>query len=94
MVARISEGGVGAGALCLLADRGYRHHRYRTRYLSLRHEPEWYWTVVAALLIAVAAVMASAQFPIHGWLTEVMEAPTPVSALLHAGVINAGGISC
>ena len=27
----------------------------------------------------------------HGWLTEVMEAPTPVSALLHAGVINAGG---
>jgi len=32
-----------------------------------------------------------AQFPLHGWLTEVMEAPTPVSALLHAGVINAGG---
>ncbi|HEY6942057.1 proton-conducting transporter membrane subunit, partial [Dokdonella sp.] len=29
--------------------------------------------------------------PTHGWLTEVMEAPTPVSALLHAGVINAGG---
>jgi NAD(P)H-quinone oxidoreductase subunit 5 len=27
----------------------------------------------------------------HGWLTEVMETPTPVSALLHAGVINAGG---
>jgi len=48
-------------------------------------------TIIAALLIAVAAVMASAQFPIHGWLTEVMEAPTPVSALLHAGVINAGG---
>ncbi|WP_298935098.1 proton-conducting transporter membrane subunit [uncultured Ruegeria sp.] len=48
-------------------------------------------TITAALLIAVAAVMASAQFPIHGWLTEVMEAPTPVSALLHAGVINAGG---
>ncbi|WP_370343343.1 proton-conducting transporter transmembrane domain-containing protein [Pararhodobacter marinus] len=46
---------------------------------------------VAALLIAVAAVLASAQFPAHGWLTEVMEAPTPVSALLHAGVINAGG---
>ena len=48
-------------------------------------------TIGAGLLIAVAAVLASAQFPAHGWLTEVMEAPTPVSALLHAGVINAGG---
>ncbi|MBB6228865.1 NAD(P)H-quinone oxidoreductase subunit 5 [Polymorphobacter multimanifer] len=45
----------------------------------------------AALLLAVAALFKSAQFPTHGWLTEVMEAPTPVSALLHAGVINAGG---
>ncbi|MFC3614642.1 proton-conducting transporter membrane subunit [Lutimaribacter marinistellae] len=48
-------------------------------------------TALAAILIAAAAVLASAQFPFHGWLTEVMEAPTPVSALLHAGVINAGG---
>ncbi|MFN2328338.1 MAG: proton-conducting transporter membrane subunit [Chromatocurvus sp.] len=45
----------------------------------------------AAGLLALAAVLKSAQFPMHGWLTEVMEAPTPVSALLHAGVINAGG---
>ncbi len=47
--------------------------------------------VAAAGLLAVAALLKSAQFPLHGWLTEVMEAPTPVSALLHAGVINAGG---
>jgi NAD(P)H-quinone oxidoreductase subunit 5 len=47
--------------------------------------------VAAAALLAFAAVLKSAQFPTHGWLTEVMEAPTPVSALLHAGVINAGG---
>jgi NADH:ubiquinone oxidoreductase subunit 5 (subunit L)/multisubunit Na+/H+ antiporter MnhA subunit len=47
--------------------------------------------LAAATLLAVAAVLKSAQFPTHGWLTEVMEAPTPVSALLHAGVINAGG---
>ncbi len=45
----------------------------------------------AAALIALAALLKSAQFPTHGWLTEVMETPTPVSALLHAGVINAGG---
>lgn len=47
-------------------------------------------TWIAATL-AVAAILKSAQFPMHGWLTEVMETPTPVSALLHAGVINAGG---
>lgn len=45
----------------------------------------------AAGLLAIAALLKSAQFPTHGWLTEVMETPTPVSALLHAGVINAGG---
>lgn len=45
----------------------------------------------AAAGLAVAALLKSAQFPSHGWLTEVMETPTPVSALLHAGVINAGG---
>ncbi|PPD44081.1 MAG: hypothetical protein CTY15_08465 [Methylocystis sp.] len=44
-----------------------------------------------ALLIVVAALLKSAQLPFHGWLVEVMETPTPVSALLHAGVINAGG---
>jgi NAD(P)H-quinone oxidoreductase subunit 5 len=47
--------------------------------------------IAAAIFIALAAVLKSAQFPTHGWLTEVMETPTPVSALLHAGVINAGG---
>ncbi len=47
--------------------------------------------VGAGGFLAMAALLKSAQFPSHGWLTEVMETPTPVSALLHAGVINAGG---
>ncbi|SEN98511.1 proton-conducting transporter transmembrane domain-containing protein [Palleronia pelagia] len=51
--------------------------------------PSLLW--LAALLIALAAIFKSALVPTHGWLTEVMEAPTPVSALLHAGVVNAGG---
>lgn len=44
-----------------------------------------------ALLLVTTALLKSAQFPTHGWLIEVMETPTPVSALLHAGIINAGG---
>ncbi|MBX3178287.1 MAG: oxidoreductase [Candidatus Hydrogenedentes bacterium] len=47
--------------------------------------------VAAALSLVMAALFKSAQFPVHGWLTEVMETPTPVSALLHAGIVNAGG---
>jgi NAD(P)H-quinone oxidoreductase subunit 5 len=46
---------------------------------------------VGIALVAVAAVMKCAQLPFHGWLIQVMEAPTPVSALLHAGVVNLGG---
>jgi NAD(P)H-quinone oxidoreductase subunit 5 len=44
----------------------------------------------AAVLIVISAALKSAQFPFHGWLIQVMEAPTPVSALLHAGIVNAG----
>src|SRR6056297_139666 len=43
-------------------------------------------------LLVLAAALKTAAFPLHGWLTDVMEAPTPVSALLHAGIINSGGL--
>ena len=45
---------------------------------------------IAAILLVLSAALKSAQLPFHGWLLEVMEAPTPVSALLHAGLLNAG----
>ncbi|WP_372825778.1 NADH-quinone oxidoreductase subunit L [Polaromonas sp.] len=45
----------------------------------------------AVLLLACTAVLKCAQLPFHGWLIQVMEAPTPVSALLHAGIVNLGG---
>lgn len=44
----------------------------------------------ATVFLVLAAVLKSAQFPTHGWLIEVVETPTPVSALLHAGLLNAG----
>ena len=44
-----------------------------------------------SLFFSLAALIKSAQFPFHFWLPETIEAPTPVSAIMHAGIINAGG---
>jgi len=46
---------------------------------------------LAGLLLAGCAMLKSAQFPFHSWLPDTMETPTPVSAFMHAGIINAGG---
>lgn len=49
-------------------------------------------TTVIVLLACAACVLKTAQVPFHGWLPHTVDAPTPVSALLHAGIINAGGV--
>ena len=46
---------------------------------------------VIGILIALAAFARSAQFLLHTWLPYTMDGPTPVSALMHAGIVNAGG---
>lgn len=46
---------------------------------------------VGLLLIAVAALTQSAAWPFHRWLTSSLNSPTPVSALMHAGLVNGGG---
>jgi NADH-quinone oxidoreductase subunit L len=46
---------------------------------------------VVASLVAVSAFARSAQFLLHTWLPYTMSGPTPVSALMHAGIVNAGG---
>jgi NAD(P)H-quinone oxidoreductase subunit 5 len=43
-------------------------------------------------LIVLAALSKTAIIPFHSWLPQTMTAPTPVSALMHAGFVNAGGI--
>jgi NADH-quinone oxidoreductase subunit L len=51
----------------------------------------WSVTEVAGVLIAFSAFARSAQFLMHNWLPYTMSGPTPVSALMHAGIVNAGG---
>lgn len=69
---------VGSGSLTAL----WRHVEAGAPSLALQASA---WCLVGAVLLRTAVL------PVHGWLIQVMEAPTPVSALLHAGVVNLGG---
>ncbi|MCA3236861.1 MAG: NADH-quinone oxidoreductase subunit L [Curvibacter sp.] len=69
---------VGSGSFAALAQHLAQHEA----------SAALHWSAVCLVL---AVILSTALLPVHGWLIQVMEAPTPVSALMHAGVVNLGG---
>jgi NADH-quinone oxidoreductase subunit L len=94
IVNRIGDLGFFAGILILFAT--YHSFSFEKIFASMGAGSLPYdsgkWLTAAGLLVFAGAVGKSAQFPLHVWLPDAMEGPTPVSALIHAATMVAAGV--
>lgn len=81
------------GDLCFLCACVISYNLIESSNFSeLRTLPDSFWTYAFAGLMLLACMTKSVQIPFHFWLKKTLAAPTPTSAILHAGVVNAGAI--
>lgn len=97
VVTRLGDLGLLAGMILLYLATGTFDYEgifraVQTGALHIERPDPAVLTTVAALLIFLGAVGKSAQFPLHVWLPDAMEGPTPVSALIHAATMVAAGV--
>lgn len=96
LVNRIGDFGFMAGILMLWAVTGHvefaKIEAVLANYRAVGIEPFLPYLAVTALLIFCGPMGKSAQAPLHVWLPDAMEGPTPVSALIHAATMVAAGV--
>ena len=91
IVTRIGDVGLFIGIILLFWWTGSFDYAEIFNAVSAGRLEPWMITL-AAILIFVGAIGKSGQFPLHTWLPDAMEGPTPVSALIHAATMVAAGV--
>jgi len=88
LVNRVGDMGFALGIMAIWTQLGTLNMQdVFAKFGAVPHE----WQIAIAALLFCGAVGKSAQFPLHVWLPDAMEGPTPVSALIHAAtMVNAG----
>src|SRR6267378_1961814 len=89
---RLGDFGFLLGILLVWATLGSLNFEVLQKQLSINPQALGSLATAAGLLIFCGAMGKSAQFPLHVWLPDAMEGPTPVSALIHAATMVAAGV--
>src|SRR3954451_12212134 len=79
-------------AFLLFRDTGALDYEGVFRGVQDVYTPDDRTLIAAALLLMIGAFAKSAQIPLHTWLADAMEGPTPVSALIHAATMVTAGV--